>query len=500
MFFSLLFGLFFLYGFMITTDRVTQLTIYFSMYTVMLSTTLISDFTSVLIDVRDNYIILPKPVTDKTFVLCRLLHIFIHLLKLILPMSLPVFLYMLVRQGPGAALVLGFMMLFCTIFTIFLINAVYLLILKTSTPAKFQAIISYVQIFIAVFMYAGYQMIPRLASKIALNQYTINDKPWAWLLPPYWFARGWQFFYSFHARDAAGGLLSLIVPPVTLWIVIKYFAPSFNQKLSQITGSGEEQVQKKTQSGFQFWLWIKQKLALVSTKRGEERMGFLLTWNLSSRSKDFKLKVYPSFGYLLVYAAMMFYNSSTTLDELRLQTGGSKLIVISVTYICTFIIAMALEQIQYSEKFKASWFYYTTPVKKPGLILSGSLKATVMKFVAPVCLLILIAGIAIIGLRVIPNLVLGFCNVVLSCLIIAVMTVNALPFSAFQRNKNKAGTIIRSLTSMLIPLMLGVLQYVIYYSIWGVLVYICLSVLASWLLLDYVQNRSWKQLAVAYND
>lgn len=500
MFFSLLFGLFFLYGFMISDDRVTQLTIYFSMYIVMLSTTLISDFTSVLIDVRDNYIILPKPVTDKTFVLCRLLHIFIHLLKLILPMSLPVVIYMFIKQGTGASLVLCFILLLCTIFTIFLINAVYLIILKVSTPAKFQAIISYVQIFIAVFMYAGYQLVPRLANKIAFTGYTIDGKPWAWLLPSYWFAAGWQFFYSFNARYAAGGLLALIIPPLTLWIVVKYFAPSFNQKLSQISGSGEELVKMKTRSRPSFWSLLKQKLAVLSTVKGEERMGFMLTWSLTSRSKDFKLKVYSSFGYLLVYVVMMFLNSRTTLEELRIQTNGSKVVIISVAYICTFIVAMALEQIQYSDKFKASWIYYTTPVKKPGLILSGSLKATVIKFVAPACIVILIAGVAVVGVQVIPNLLLGFCNVVLSCLILAILTIRALPFSTVQNNRKKAGAVIRGLMSMLIPFFLGMLQFVIFYSFWGVLLYGCLSVTASWLLLDHVKNKSWQQLAAAYNE
>ncbi|MBE7173757.1 MAG: hypothetical protein INR73_24505 [Williamsia sp.] len=500
MFFSLLFGLFFLYGFMISDERITQLTIYFSIYIVILSTTLISDFTSVLMDVRDNYIILPKPVNDKTFVLCRLLHIFIHLLKLVIPMSLPAVVYMFIQQGPGASLVFSFILLFCTVFTIFLINAVYLIILKVSTPAKFQAIISYVQIFIAIFMYVGYQLVPRLANKIMLTGYTISGKPWAWLLPSYWFAGGWQFFYSFNIRYATGGLLSLIVPPLTLWIVVKYFAPSFNQKLSQLSAGNEEGIKKKRGSGSSFWALVKQKLAALSTGRGEERMSFLLTWDLTSRSKDFKLKVYPSFGYLLVYAVMLFFNNKITLEELRLGTSGSKLTVLSVTYICTFIVAMALEQIQYSDKFRASWFYYTTPIRKPGLILAGSLKATMIKFVAPACLVILIAGLAIIGVQVVPNLLLGFCNVWLSCLIIAVLTVRALPFSAFQHNKKKAGAIIRSLMSMLIPLFLGVLQFFVYHSVWAVLLCCCLSVIASWLLLDYLKNKSWQQLAVAYNE
>lgn len=500
MFFSFMFGLFFLYSFMISEDKITQLTIYFSLYIFMLATTLISDFTSVLIDVRDNYIILPKPVTDKTFVLSRLLHIFIHLMKLVLPMSLPAMVYVFIETGGWASLILCFITLLCTVLTIFLINAIYLIILKVSTPAKFQAMISYVQIFIAVFMYAGYQLIPRFANKIVLSGYSFSNKPWAWLLPPYWFASGWQFFYTLNIRYAPGALLSVIIPPFTLWMVIKYFAPSFNQKLSQITGSSENPGKQKSGSAFSFWLFIKQKLALLCTERGEERMGFLLTWNMTSRSRDFKLKVYPSIGYLLVYAVLLFMNNKIMVEELQRQTTSSKVTIISIIYISTFIVSLALDQLKYSDKFKASWIYYTSPIKKPGLILTGAFKATIIKFVVPAGLIIMTAGITVIGIKIIPNILLGLSNVLLSCLIIAALTVTILPFSTAQNNTQKTGAILRGLVSMIIPFFLGFLQFIIYGSVWGVLLSCCLSLIASWLLTDYLKNKNWKQLAVSYND
>ena len=91
---SAVMGAFFLFCFFIGEDRVTQLTFYFTFFFVLLSLTLITDFTSVLIDVRDNFILLPKPVNDKTLVVARLLHIFIHLCKIVLPMGLPGVIYL----------------------------------------------------------------------------------------------------------------------------------------------------------------------------------------------------------------------------------------------------------------------------------------------------------------------------------------------------------------------------------------------------------------------
>src|SRR4051794_8374786 len=52
---SFLLGFIYLYAFAIGKNMITHLTIYFSMFFFMLSATLISDFTSVLIDVRDTF-------------------------------------------------------------------------------------------------------------------------------------------------------------------------------------------------------------------------------------------------------------------------------------------------------------------------------------------------------------------------------------------------------------------------------------------------------------
>jgi ABC-2 type transport system permease protein len=145
MIFTAILGCVFLVSFAVGNDYLTHLTIYFSFYIFMLASTLISDFTSVLIDVRDNMIILPKPINDKTFVLARLLHIVIHVSKLILPMTLPGMILMGIREGATGLIPFIFLILAATLFTIFLINALYIFILKITTPEKFKNIISYFQ-------------------------------------------------------------------------------------------------------------------------------------------------------------------------------------------------------------------------------------------------------------------------------------------------------------------------------------------------------------------
>ena len=126
-------GCFFLVSFIVGQDMVTRLTIYFSFFIFILASTLIADFTSVLIDIRDNVVILPKPISDKTFVLARLLHILIHISKLVIPMVLPALIYLGIKQPVIKLFPFVFLIALATLFTIFLFNTLYIFILKITT-------------------------------------------------------------------------------------------------------------------------------------------------------------------------------------------------------------------------------------------------------------------------------------------------------------------------------------------------------------------------------
>ncbi|MEJ7684617.1 MAG: hypothetical protein WKG06_43565 [Segetibacter sp.] len=391
---------------------------------------------------RDNYIILPKPVNDQTVVAARLLHILIHISKLILPMSLPGIVFMVINISVWGAVMFFILIGLSTLFIIFLINALYILILKLTTPEKFQSVISYFQIFIAIFIYGGYQLGLRAMDNMVMQGLDISASKYIWIAPSYWFAAAWQGLSTFNMQTPwiIATALSFITPFVSLWIVIKYFAPSFNQKPSQIAGSNPEAVpvQKgkkiaSTTSGYV------SALARLFTKKGPEKMDFLFCWKMTSRSKDFKMKVYPAVGYLLVYVVIMFMTSKKlSLELLRHNASQGKIVLLSVIYFSSFVLIIAISQIAYSERFKAAWIYFTIPVQSPGYLIGGALKAAMLKFYIPI--IVVIAGPAtyVMGPAVIPNLVLGLFNQLLICSLIGYVSAKYLPFSANQTIAEKA--------------------------------------------------------------
>jgi hypothetical protein len=497
---SALLGLVYILVFSIGTDIVTQLTFYFTLFFFMLSLTLISDFTSVLIDVRDNYIILPKPVSDRTFVVARLLHIFIHLCKIVLPMSIAGLVYMANEHSVYGAFLFMLLILFTTAFSIFFINALYILILKFTTPQRFQSIISYVQIFFAVVMYGSYQIFPRMIDRLNLNDFTISSKKGIILYPIYWLANSWQVLHTFkgNAKELGLAFAGLALPFACIIVVIKYFAPSFNKKLALLNSSSSTPGKTVGRSGKRNNSYSC-FLSRIFTTSPTEKAGFDLTWMMTSRSRDFKVKVYPSMGYMLVYVVVLFINSkSMTLTDIQDESGRGRIMILSAIYFTSFLLMMAIGQIIYSEKFKAAWIYYASPLQKPGEIISGAAKAVILKFYIPIVVVITVASIVLVGLKVLPNIIFGLFNEILISAILVYAGNKFFPFSVQQSTNAKTGGFLRSMLILFVSGIIAGGHYLIYSILPGVAICAALSIIASWLLMDSIKKINWDKIKSSY--
>jgi hypothetical protein len=503
---SALMGCFYLVAFYFGTNIVSQLTLYFSFFIFILASTLIADFTAVLIDVRDNYIILPKPVNDRTVLVARLVHIFIHLCRIVIPMMIPALIRICMHYGGPGGIAFVIIVLMATLFTIFLINALYLVILKITTPQKFQSVISYFQIALAIAMYGGYQIAPRLLGRYTGMYIDFSSNPLMLLAPPYWFAAGWKVLSQFSgvATEYIGAVLCLLLPAGCIYIVVRFLAPAFNQKLSLITTSGDGPspvaagtVTRKSMHTASAYV---RGLANWFTRKGAEQMGFLFAWKMTSRSRDFKMKVYPSIGYLVVWIVIMWMNNkSLTVDQLKAQEGSSKYMIIGAIYMCSFLLMIALNQLPYSEKYKAAWIYFIAPVQKPGVVISGGVKAVMLKFFIPVMTMVSVSALLIVGPAIIPNLLLGLFNQLLIASLIVYIGFKDLPFSLFQNTQNRSGAFIRGLFTFGLMFALGFAHYLVYNITPVVYILAVLSIAATWYLLDSIKNIEWNKIKSVYN-
>lgn len=493
---SAVMGVVFLVFLFMGSDMVTRLTLYFSLFFVLLSLTLITDFTSVLIDVRDNFILLPKPVNDKTIVVARLLHIFIHLCKIVLPMCLPGLIYLGNSKGLYGALLFLLLIFLLSAFSIFFINAVYIGILKFTTPRRFQAIITYVQIVFAITIYGGYQLVPRLMSGFVSGNFSVESISWINALPLYWLAQSWNLLYTFSGSPAAvsTGVAGILFPLLCMAVVVKYLAPSFNRKLSLLSASdsgAKKAVVRKSK---------KEKTAAVFFSRlvtvnAVEKASFVFTWKMTARSREFKLKVYPSMGYVAVYAAYLFFsNKNLQLSQLADASGAGKWMVLSVLYLSVFLLSMAIGQVVYSDKYKASWIFYTSPVAQPGRLVTGMAKAVLLKFYFPIVAVIFALAIPFGGIGIVPNLLLGVSNVVLIVAVLLYTGKHYFPFSALQSTNAKTGSFLQSIFVFAIAGLIAFGHFIVYGLLPVVMLCTALSMGAVWLLFDSLGKTEWAKI------
>jgi ABC-2 type transport system permease protein len=496
MFGSLFIGVFLLFSFETGIDMITKLTLFTTMFIFMLCVTLITDFTSVLIDVRDNLIILPKPISDVTFLASRLLHITIRICIVVIPMILPSLIFISITEGIAIILPFLLMIALMTVFSIFLINAIYILILKISTPAKFQSIIGSIQIAFVVLLMAGYQLMPRLVQSSMLSNTSISSIAYIMCFPSYWFADGCLVLTGkvMTSYSIISLVLSLIVPVLSIWLVVRYFAPSFNRKLSMISaGTTEKSTPIKQDTDKRKSIPFLNKLARILTKSDAEYAGFVFTGHMIGRSREYKMKVYPAFGYMIVFGAVLLFQKHG-LNEIVTDNKKVMPMLLMIIYISSLFLSTALQQLPYSEKFKASWMFFVTPIKAPGQVICGAVKCVLSFYFLPLVVLIFSLGLILQGPSAIPNLLLGSMNVLIIAVVIAYIMVKNLPFSKLQIGTSGGSTFFRSMILMIIPCAFGLIHWLISGFFWVVLLFILISTVIPWLVFDEIKKQDWGKL------
>jgi len=161
---------------------------------------------------------------------------------------------------------------------------------------------------------------------------------------------------------------------------------------------------------------------------------------------------------------------------------------------------MAINQIMYSEKYKASWIYYVSPLQEPGAVILGSAKAAIFKFYIPLVAFITIAGVVIAGPSILPNVVLGLFNELLIATILVYAGHKMFPFSVHQNTSVKTGALMRNFFVLFVSGLIAVGHFIIYDIMPAVILCAGLSILATWLIMSSVRKTSWEAIKSSYSE
>jgi hypothetical protein len=472
----------------------TAMVIVFAMVMVMTAVALISDFTSVLLDTTDNAILLPRPVDGRTLAVARLTHIALYLLLISLSLSLAALLIGSGKYGPLFALSFLVMLVFAVLFVVFLANLFYLLLMRVSGGDHFRDIILYFQIFMAAFAMGSYQLLPRMIHLDALMNLSFPIRWWTYLVPPAWMAavvdlavgRQWS------GPKAVLAVIGICVPLACIVIVIRYLAPGFARaiaRLETMSAPAEGEGVPAERTGLMDWL------SRLWSRDPQERGIFRLCWRITSRDRKFKLKTYPTFGYMLIIGIILtvLVDRDTPMWESLVNLPHTQKYIIFL-YIGCLLIPIVLLQQRFSDQWEAAWVFHTLPFDNPGRIMKGALKAMLVKYGGSAFVLLALLVLLIWGPHTLDDIALSFLNMVLTSLFIAATMVRDLPFSKKYAVARDAQRGITGFLLFVIPAGAGVVHYGLTFVPYGTLAGILVSLAAVLVGMSLYGRMSWARI------
>jgi ABC-2 type transport system permease protein len=467
----------------------------FSYIMVMLGMTLITDFSAVILDSSDNAVLLPRPIDDRTLFIARITHIMMYLLSILLALCIPTLIVTAVKHGIGVACMFLIISLLDLLLVVFLTNIFYLILMKFTSEERLRNIINSFQIVVTFIIMGGYRLVGRLINiDVLMSNVAVQTKWWHYLVPPIWMGNSMDVAINHHLDSTKFIFifLTITVPFLVVFLVNNIFSDVFSQKISgiDIEKREEKQIHKIENEDFL------SRLSKVFTGTPIERGAFEFVWKITARDRKFKLRVYPSLAYLLIYPILMIgsgNNNGSSIWQQVQNLSESPNIGIMIIYLCGTILLTIRSQISQSEEFKASWIYNLAPITQPGEILSGTLRSVLVKFVLPVCIVLSIVLSIIWGVSMLDDLIFGMLTIINLDLLLSIGMSSELPFSA-EVKKNGGGSFARNLMYVFITGIIGIIHYFLMQVPYLIAVFDLFQLILSLYLFKKYREISWSKI------
>jgi hypothetical protein len=497
-FISAMIGVMYVMPLVALDDKIMGLWMYFTTFLLMLSFLLVTDFSTVLFDTRDKSILLPRPINERTLLLSKLLHMFIYLFRIVFPMSLAGWIVIGIEHGALAAIWFPFIVFMLTLVALFLVNGCYLLILNLAKPERFKDIINYFQIAFSVLFFAVVYLMPRVTDSASFKTLQHQNFPWAACTPTYWLAASWTWISpdKILAITKWISTLAIVGPLLLIWLTVKYLSPSFAKKIGSIDVV-DAPVQPQTSGSIQkntSKLYL--KLANALNKNPLSKAGFSIAWLQTSRSRNFKMRVYPSFAFVPVYFFYLVTMDKAPLAEIWQSLHNTHKDIL-LLYMSAFIVMNLMSMLVFSDQYKASWLYYSAPIERPGSVMEGAFKAIWVKYYLPVFTIISCFVVAVWGVKSLLDVALALINVSLFAACVMRIAYRRLPFSAMEQMNEKGSRFFKTIFIMIIPTSLGFGHYIVDlvpWLWWLKVIFIGLAAMLLWLVWDSYKSTSWDEL------
>lgn len=449
-------------------NYIFQMSIAFSITMFIIMTSMISDFSSVLLDVKDKHILSTKPITSKTINAAKFIHVSIYLFFLTASFITIPAIIALIKHGVLFFLLFILEMVLVNLFIVVITALSYFVVLKFFDGERLKDVINYVQILLSASLVIGYQLVFRSFEFFNIvNNYQLTIQWWQFFIPPIWFAAPFELF--FHGKTNLFYIifttLAYAVPILSIFIYIKLM-PSFEKNLEKLSeqGGGEKNKDKK-----------KDWLANILCHSREERTFYRFANTMMGKEREFKLRVYPSLGFSLIIPFLFFYNEFQVKSLEEIAASNWFLTIYSSLIIIPTVVMM----LRYSGRYKGAWIYKTTPIKDTEAIYKGTLKAFLIKLFLPVFFVESIIFSLIFKAHVVPHLVVVFFSASIFTVICFKFLNKTLPFSDSFKDMQQKSEGWKIFTLFFIILFFAGIHLISMIVSYGVYIYLILLLLVN---------------------
>ncbi|SHK77553.1 hypothetical protein SAMN02745163_04444 [Clostridium cavendishii DSM 21758] len=468
---------------MMATNIVIGITLF------MLVSLMISDFSAVLLDVKEKNILLPKPISNKTFNAAKVTHIFLYLMGLSVSFSVIPLVIGTIRYG-----IVFFLILFIEIFimaavVIALTAMVYTIVLNFFDGEKLKDIINYFQIFLAFIFAFGYQFMNRIFDIGIISRTEYVAKPWHVLLPSMWFSAPFGFFMDGYKQPIIFVLLILlIVAPVILIIFyLKIVVPYFEKSLQKLNDNGNSISRGKNKR--------QDFIANIICVDNIEKAMFKFTQNMIDSERSLKLKIYPSLA-MAVFMPLFFIfprieKGQNFITSIRGSMGGYS----HLSMYCTILLlCFCTAFISNSDSYKGAWIYKALPIETPGALFKGAIKATLCKLIIPLYIVESIIFLLINGVTISLDIVIMFFVLIFLALLYFKLANKTLPFTVKFATSDSGKLLLPSLVTLLLLGIFFGIHIVIKGNILYRLIYAVILLGADVVVWNISFNIKWKDV------
>ncbi|MFT8361614.1 MAG: hypothetical protein ABF608_00430 [Sporolactobacillus sp.] len=402
------------------THYLLEMALFFGIVMFMVMTSMISDFSSVLLDTADRSILWTKPIAPRTLSAAKTLHLFFYLFLITASLVAPAALVSLFVHGPIFAVLLVLNLILIDMFIVVATTLIYLLILRFFDGERLKDLINYVQIILSFVIAIGYQLLSRTVDLSALH-HAFHLSWWALVLPPFWFSAtfGWLIEGTRVLSVTVFASAALVIPLFAVWLNHQ-LAPAFSAYVMKLANDGSAPRRRNKRHI--------ERLSRLVCRTAEEQNFFCFAWSSLKNDRTFKLKAYPSLGLSLILPLLFFIPYFN--DDGWSTAEATKSCAFFYLYFALLVIPSASALLKYSSAAQGFWIFRTAPTSDLTHLDSAAVKAFLIRLFLPAFLLPALIFLVLFRFTILPDvLIILLAGVLYTLLCYPAMSDGIPPFS-----------------------------------------------------------------------